>query len=455
MDPELADLVAAANLPPGPPDPPRYQIHTTAGNPITSWLNNAYAMMNTAQAQARSHATWAAPASWITYDKWTITFDGVDVRRDPTLGAYVFIINGDRYAITDEEIIARLPAAADGITRDMLQWFAETYFGLRTSTRERKDTMLEQTLKLYTAAMSTGARGVLPHFVGPPGSGKSTTFEQLAELLGVNLHVVNVSRINPLGLEGVEMPDATNARLQLLISELWTKAEPGDIYLFDEFLRGFPEVYNGLLDIFTSRQVAGFKLPDVFIAAASNTVATYDPALEDRLIHIPVADPRSSQRERKRLADTIVKALGLHPDMATYIEMDTVLTEEVLPTYEMLDSYAGKKGRQNQGTFQGSSVRKLISQVQLRHVTSPTMLELITANNALAASKKTYQYVVLLSGKTKHLPRGYEQWAKDPSVPDQLQGVYRTNLDLNLQLIGMEEAMTAQEEGTEDDNLDV
>ena len=115
--------------------------------------------------------------------------------------------------------------------------------------------MFEQLLKLYYTYMISGVTSPMPHFVGPPGSGKSTVFKQLADMLGVNLHIVNVSRISPLGLEGLELPDSDRNALTLLISEMWTKAKEGDIYLFDEFLRGFPEVYNGLLDIFTGREV--------------------------------------------------------------------------------------------------------------------------------------------------------------------------------------------------------
>src|SRR5690606_5533655 len=165
--------------------------------------------------------------------------------------------------------------------------------------------------------------------LGPPGSGKSTVFQQLADMLDVKLHVVNVSRISPLGLEGLEMPDSENSSLRLLISEMWTKAEEGDIYLFDEFLRGFPEVYNGLLDIFTAREVAGFKLPKVFIAGASNSVATYDKALEDRLLHIPVTDPRKGKRNAQFLATLIVNGIGLLPEMSTDRAMYELLEKEV------------------------------------------------------------------------------------------------------------------------------
>lgn len=316
---------------------------------------------------------------------------------------------------------------------------------------ERRDTMLERALKLYTTFMATGTTGLLPHFVGPPGSGKSTTFQQLAELLGVKLHVVNVSRINPLGLEGLEMPDQDSSALRLLISEMWTKADEGDIYLFDEFLRGFPEVYNGLLDIFTSREVAGYALPRVFIVAASNSVATYDPALEDRLIHIPVADPRSNTRERERLAKLIVSELGLHPEVEDSMEMDSLLSNEVLPTFAVLDSY--KKGgvRATDADVSGSSVRKLIAQAKLREVQSISLRELIAVNNEMAMRQQKPQYVLLTNGKK--IPAGYESAARGIQGSDKLSPVQRENLEINLQLIEMEQAMTEQTEKEDEDGF--
>lgn len=298
--------------------------------------------------------------------------------------------------------------------------------------------MLEQLLKLYTMAMATGVTSPMPHIVGPPGSGKSTMFKQLAELLGVNLHVVNVSRISPLGLEGFEMPSKDNTSLKLLISELWTKAKPGDIYLFDEFLRGFPEVYNGLLDIFTGREVAGFVMPEVFIAGASNSTATYDKALEDRVLHIPVPDPRKRKAEKKRLAGLIVDQLGLMPGMVESYSMESLLDKEVLPTFNMLDGFGGKGPRNSVASAEGTSVRKLIGQAQLRHVTVGELTDLIEDNNNAAIAEAKFQYVFLLNGK--HVPKGYESAAQEIKDSPKLTAIQRLNLELNLQLIELEKA---------------
>lgn len=175
--------------------------------------------------------------------------------------------------------------------------------------------MLSQILRLYAAARGEQVRTPIVHLFGPPGCGKSSFVEQAAKMLGVNLHQINVSRISPLELEGVQMP--TEGKLELLLATYWNNLKDGDILFLDEFLRGFPEVYNGLLDILTSRTVGGHELPDVFIIAASNSTTAYDPALTDRLLHLYVPDPRTSRTEDMRIRKSIVNALGLLPSMAT------------------------------------------------------------------------------------------------------------------------------------------
>lgn len=319
-----------------------------------------------------------------------------------------------------------------------------------STSKEVAPTMLEKLLKLYSMYMATGVTSPMPHFVGPPGSGKSTVFQQLADLLGVKLHVINVSRISPLALEGLEMPDGDNERLRLLLSQMWTQAEEGDIYLFDEFLRGFPEVYNGLLDIFTAREVAGYKLPRVFIAGASNSVVTYDGALEDRLLHIPVADPRKQKTESTRLQKLLVDQLGLLPEMAESAEMLTVMAKEVDPTFELLDQFTNK-GIRGRGTqIEGTSLRKLIGQAKLREVHSTHLRELIEANNQKAMYLGKPQYVLLLSGK--NVLRGYESQAKELMGNPRLTPLQAQNLELNLQLIQMEKIKQDNTEEEENDD---
>ena len=280
---------------------------------------------------------------------------------------------------------------------------------------------------------------------GPPGCGKSTFVEQAAELLGVNLHIINVSRISPLELEGVQMPDKNHTEINLLTAIYWKRLKEGDIILFDEFLRGFPEVYNGLLDIMTSRQVGGFKLPNVFIIAASNTTVAYDKALEDRLLHLPVPDPRVNRHEAAHIGTVLAEAIGLEPGQEKSYEMEQLLQYEVFPTYAILDQLGGgaSVGQVVKG---GYSIRNLIGQAQLRHVISSYLRELIDMNNRHCYSSGKHQYVVLLDGKNPD--SRYMAFTKRVN-PDKLTKRQKLNLNLNLQLIQLEEARKGDEPGDE------
>lgn len=309
--------------------------------------------------------------------------------------------------------------------------------------------MLEKIMRMYVMAMAYDVRSPMPHLVGPPGCGKSTVVEQLAELLDVHLHILNVSRLSPLDVEGVQMPHGVgeDMSLRMLPATFWTSLREGDILLMDEFLRGFPEVYNSLLDIFTSRRVGAYRLPKVFIIGASNSVVAYDQALEDRLIHIPVPDPRKSSSERRRLGQIVVDSLGLMPDMVDSLEMLQLLDAEVLPMYGLLDAFK-KKGRKSGFTSEGTSLRNLIGQVQLRHITSTSMKELLDANNARAIAQSKEQYVVLY--RTRANIAHYRKAAARLEGNPRLTPIQALNINMNLQLLDFEDARKEKD----DDDLD-
>jgi|KBSMisStaDraftv2_1062788.scaffolds.fasta_scaffold250823_2 MoxR-like ATPase len=306
---------------------------------------------------------------------------------------------------------------------------------------------LESVLKLYVMAMAGDVRSPMPHAFGPPGCGKSTIMEMAAAQIGCQLHIVNVSRISPLELEGVMMPVDENTRLSLLHSTLWTNLKEGDIVFFDELLRGFPEVYNGLLDIFTSRQVAGLTLPKVFLIGASNSIVSYDKALEDRLLHLPVPDPRKLKREKRKLAQIMVDQLGLLPEMRDSLEMQSLLDSEVLPMFEILDSLKNKSS--SPAVLKGSSVRNLIGQAQLREVQSAALAELLAMNNTRAMQVGKIQYVFLTTGKK--VDPAYGAKALKLVGNSRLTPVQAQNLDLNLQLLELEK-IRFEKEGTDDDD---
>ena len=248
------------------------------------------------------------------------------------------------------------------------------------------------------------------------------------------------------------MPIEDNSKLHMLTATFWTQLQDGDILFLDEFLRGFPEVFNGLLDIFTSRQVGSYKLPKVFIIAASNTVVAYDKALEDRLLHIPVPDPSKSKAEREKLAKVIVEHIGLLPEMVETYEMQDLMTNEIYPMYEMLDQLK-HRANINAASTKGCSVRNLIGQARLREVTSPHLRTLIDVNNKRAINTQAWQYVLLLDGKApdqKYL-KAVPAILGSPEVRARLTPIQRTNMELNLQLVAMERAKR-KESGSDEDN---
>lgn len=301
-------------------------------------------------------------------------------------------------------------------------------------TSPRDTSMLSKILKLYQTSMATGVTSPLPHLFGPPGAGKSYICRQAADLIGVKLHTINLSRVSPLELEGVQMPTTgEDMKLRLLHATYWTQIEEGDIVLFDEFLRAFPEVHNGLLDILTAREVGGMKIPNAFFLGASNSVIAYDKALEDRLLHIPVPDPRKNKAERVRLAQIIVDALGLLPDMVNSTEMQDLMANEIEPMYEVLD-ILGK--RNAPPSYKGSSVRNLIGQAQLREVRSSYLTTLIDWNNRRCEQQGKLQYLFLIDGM--HAPAGYAAKAKKFMAMPQLSEVQKTNIRLNLELVEFE-----------------
>nr|DAL38046.1 MAG TPA_asm: ATPase [Caudoviricetes sp.] len=314
--------------------------------------------------------------------------------------------------------------------------------------------MLEKLMKLYVMAMATGVTSPVPHMFGPPGSGKSTVSKQLADLLGVRLHVTNVSRISPLNLEGDDVLSESRDKLHLILARMWANLKDGDILLLDEFLRGFPEVYNGLLDILTSREVAGHKLPKVFIIAASNSLTTYDKALEDRLLHLPVADPRHSKREANRLAKLFVEELGLHPSMATSMDVAEMLKEEVFPTFDVMDQLGkNKKSAVGTNNVRGCSLRHLIGQAKLREAKSTSLITAIAANNQVSLNKQSPQHIFLLEGKGK-LVEQYQPFIARLEVAaseGKLTPKQALNFQLNRQLIELELAKQPEEPERNDD----
>jgi hypothetical protein len=186
----------------------------------------------------------------------------------------------------------------------------------------------------------------------------------------------------------------------------------------------------------------------VFILGASNSTTSYDAALEDRLMHLPVPDPRNDKKAKTQLAQIMVDAVGLMPTMVKSMEMNELLDRVVLPMYDVLDTFT-KGGSTAGNTLKGKSTRNLIGQAKLREIQTPELRELIDANNREAIKGAKWQYVVLASGK--HVDTKYI--SAMPKIPvDKLTPLQHVNFQLNSQLVELEAIRHQKEGATPDDD---
>jgi hypothetical protein len=163
-----------------------------------------------------------------------------------------------------------------------------------------------------------------------------------------------------------------------------------------------------------------------------------------RLLHLTVPDPRTSKRERQHIAKILVDWLGLLPSMVESSEMSVLIDTDILPTYELLDTFKKKGSKVVARGRDGVSLRNLIGQAQLRMVTSTPLKELIDINNTVAMHESKYQYVLLLPNKVA--PPGYRMQALKLRGNPRLTKVQDLNLEMNLQLLELEKAQRDTEE---------
>ena len=133
--------------------------------------------------------------------------------------------------------------------------------------------------------------------------------------------------------------------------------------------------------------------------------------------------------------------------MMNSIEMKHLLDNEIKPTYELLDVLKGKTAV-SAASIKGTSVRNLIGQAKLRHVTSSYLAELLAMNNVRAIQEGKYQFVLL--HQLNNIPPKYLAAAPDLVGNLKLTPIQALNLQLNLQLMSLENAR--KEPTTNDDD---
>lgn len=116
---------------------------------------------------------------------------------------------------------------------------------------------------------------MVPCFIGAPGIGKTQGLYEFAKEKGVNVVTFILSNTVPSEVSGIRMPDKESKRMEVFDDMRMASLKDGDILFFDEILEAPPMLWSACLTLIQDRIMAsGRKLPDVFIVAASNRVAS-------------------------------------------------------------------------------------------------------------------------------------------------------------------------------------
>lgn len=118
-------------------------------------------------------------------------------------------------------------------------------------------------------------RELTPCFLGDPGIGKTQGIYEFANSVGCKVVTFILSNTVPSEVSGIRMPDNDTKRLEVFDDARMASLQDGDILFLDEILEAPPMLWSACLTLIQDRIMAsGRKLPDVFIVAASNYVAS-------------------------------------------------------------------------------------------------------------------------------------------------------------------------------------
>ena len=118
-------------------------------------------------------------------------------------------------------------------------------------------------------------REMVPCFIGDPGIGKTQGIYEFAKEKGINVVTFILSNTVPSEVSGIRMPDKETKKMEVFDDMRMASLRDGDILFFDEILEAPPMLWSACLTLIQDRIMAsGRRLPDVFIVAASNKVAS-------------------------------------------------------------------------------------------------------------------------------------------------------------------------------------
>lgn len=281
-------------------------------------------------------------------------------------------------------------------------------------------------------------------FIGPPGCGKSTVPQQAAEMLEVPCYTISLLATDPMEVRGYDTP-GEDGELIARVASHWKDREPYSIVVFEELDKAYLQQLHSVIDLMTGRKVGKFELPPLHFIAVANSAEFASPAVMDRLLITPVPDPRHNRTVANQIKQRIVEWSGLHPSMFDSAELNTLLDEEILPPYGVLDSLKSKSRASS--VKQGLSERRVIAMIKGRITTHAKIKKLIDANNQICEAQEDWGHYMVYNSTSAKLAN-HMNWQKlidSGRLTDMQEQIVKVNGHMSAYLLN-------QPEGADEDD---
>ena len=174
--------------------------------------------------------------------------------------------------------------------------------------------------------------GIIPHFIAPPGVGKTSIVKEIAKLLEADLYHIRLNNTPPeeaIGLQFIEEGQNGEKYTVRLPSKWVPKADGSDgprIIFFDEFSQAPDDYRKGIMSALLERYIGENTLPDnCYFIAASNSVEDgtnvyeMDRATADRFgiikIRADIGSWANNYANQKKLNISVVAFLRNREDL--------------------------------------------------------------------------------------------------------------------------------------------
>ena len=275
-------------------------------------------------------------------------------------------------------------------------------------------------------------------FVGPPGCGKSTAPAQAAALLDVPIYTISLLTTDPMEVRGYDTP-GVDGELVARVASHWKDREPYSIVVFEELDKAYLQQLHAVIDLMTGRKVGDYELPPLHFIAVANSAEFASPAVLDRLLLTAVPDPRHSTKVNHKVRERIVEFSGLHPSMVESDELNRLMSDEVLPPYNVLD---GIKSKSRAAVKQGLSERRVIAMIKQRSLEHPRVRALVSMNNQMCESQDDMEHY-FVHNRASASAAAHISWSKmltnNELTPTQEQTV-RVNAHMSAYLLNQPES---------------